>query len=287
MTDSLRLAAILVEDDPEAAADLLATLPSATATAFMAELPEEVLPQVVGHVPETLARALLGSLELEAAARVLADMEYPFKTQVARALPTSLLRQLLERLSRRDARQIRRDLTYALDSVGAWMVTATTVFDVNMTVGEILSILRKRRRRPDATLVLIDTNKVYAGLVNGSVLLGAAERQPVKRYLDTKTKALMPESLIFEINGSEAWHRYLSLPVVGRNGALLGILHRERLHDALVSETPEEEMAGEMGGVLGHLMEGALVCAAGFSTMFTSADPGRVRRPVERKEKPS
>lgn len=270
MSDALELATILAEDDPEAAADFLATLPMPVAITFLAGLPTDILAPVLGHVPETMAKTLLTSMKLENAAEAVGGMTYPFKTQVARSLPTPLLRDILDLLPRRDARQIRRDLTYALGSVGAWMETAPTVLDEGLTVGEVLTTLRKRRRTPDSTLVLTHANTVYAGVINASRLLGATERQPIRRYLDRTVKPLAPESLITELAQSVEWNRHLSLPVVGRNGALLGILRRERLELALETET-ETDLPADMGGTIGILLEAALICADGFTAMFSTS----------------
>lgn len=271
MTEALNLAAILVEDDPEAAGDFLATLPPPDGLAFLRGLPGDALPPLLGHLPEPLVRALLTSMEPEDSAQILDDIPYPFKTQVARFLPAAYLARLLGHLPRRDARQIRRDLAYAEDSVGARMETATTVLEDDLSIGDVLALLRRRRRAPDSTLIVIGRNKAYRGVIEGALLLGASERQPIHRYLDRRTRPLAAESKISEISGHEGWERYRILPVVGRNGALLGMLRHHHVADALADDRVVETPA-DMGGTIGLLLEAAVVCAGGFAGMF---DPSR------------
>lgn len=270
MSDLLALAVGLAGEAPEEAADVLSGLEPEAITAFLTALPEDQGPDVLAELPSPLAASCLETLAPEQSALWLQDIGYPFKTRIARALSSDTLSKVLAAMPKSSARQISRDIAYVPDSVGAWMEDTVGILSEEEAVGDCLARLRRQRRPLESTLIVTGKGRRYVGLLPLGHFLKASDKKTVGALADRTIAALDPDSPLNEAAGRPEWHAHLLLPVAGPRDGFLGVLRRERLLSALEQDIGWEAVPGS--GLVGHLLEAALVSTAGMSQLLPSAE---------------
>ena len=270
MNDHLALAVGFVKDEPETAAAILSRLEPSIVTAFLAALPEELGPEILAGLPLPNAAACLEALPVEQSAILLQAVGYPLKIRIARAVSPDNLSRVLTAMPKSSAHQIRRDIAYVPDSVGAWMEEATSVVSEDDTVGNSLARLRRQRRPLEPTLVVVGKRRKYVGLLTLGRLLTASDKQHVKTLIDRSVAALDPDSPLTEVVKRKEWSAHFLLPVVAQRNSLLGVLRAERLRTALEQEVAWMTVPGS--DLVGHLLEAALISATGMSRFFPGVE---------------
>ena len=270
MNDHLALAVGLVKDEPEIAAAVLSRLDPPLVAAFLTALPEDLGPEILAGLPLPIAAACLELLPVEQSAVLLQAVGYPLKIRIARAVSPDTLSRVLTAMPKSSSHQIRRDIAYVPDSVGAWMEEAASVVSEDDTVGNSLAGLRRQRRPLESTLVVTGKRRKYVGLVTISRLLKASDKQSVKTLVDRSVAALDPDSPLTEIVKRKEWSAHFLLPVVAQRNSLLGVLKAERLRTALEQEVAWIAVPGS--DLVGHLLEAALISATGMSRFFPGVE---------------
>ena len=168
--------------------------------------------------------------------------------------------------------QIKRDIAYVPDSVGAWMEEATAVLSEDETVGDSLARLRRQKHDLEQSLVVTGKGRKYLGLVTLSTLLKAPDKKAVSSIADRSIAPLDPDTPLTEASVREEWKTHFLLPVTGKRNSFLGVLRSARLYTAMEQEIMTTEVPGSH--LIGHLMEAALVSAAGMSSLMPSDQAG-------------
>lgn len=268
MSDVFDLAADLVEEDPDTAATALSDLAPDAIKSFVEALPEESAGGLLSALPVPVAADCLEHLAPDRAANLLHKVGYPKKAGVVRAISARSLAPILGAMSGAKAQQIRRDMAYAPDAVGAWMEETTAIVSEDETVGVVLPRLR-RQRRLEATLIVCGSRRRYVGLLPVNRLIGARDGARLGDLADKSIPALDPDSQVAEVAGLSAWTSYVALPVAGKLGGLLGILRAESLRRGIDQQVAGGALPGS--GLVSHLMEAALISATNLSLLLPEA----------------
>lgn len=266
MNETVDFAVALTQDDPGFAASMLSDLPPAQIVSLLEALSADTPPEIIAALPTPIAVSCLELVTPEQAAAWLQEIGYPLRTILVRNLTSSFRRDVLSALPKSSAKQITRDIAYVPDSVGAWMEEAPTTLLDEDTVGNTLTRLRRQRHTLEQSLVVLGKARQYRGIVTLSTLLKAPDKQSIKSLTDRSVLALDPDTPLSETVDREEWAHHFLLPVTGKRSSFLGILHRDRLHTALTQDVSGGATIGS--DLLGHLMEAALISAAGMSHLM-------------------
>jgi len=272
MSDVSDLAITLAEDDPVTAAAILAELPPATIIALLTETSQQQASALLAALPSPVASTCLSLVTAERAASWLQAIGYPLRTVLARGMSAPFRSQVLTALPKSSAMQIKRDIAYVPDSVGAWMEEATAVLSEDETVGDSLARLRRQKHDLEQSLVVTGKGRKYLGLVTLSTLLKAPDKKAVSSIADRSIAPLDPDTPLTEASVREEWKTHFLLPVTGKRNSFLGVLRSARLYTAMEQEIMTTEVPGSH--LIGHLMEAALVSAAGMSSLMPSDQAG-------------
>jgi len=198
------------------AAELITLLPDTEATdALEAMSPERQL-QVFEELDE------------EQAIRLLALMAPDLAADLVGRLQTTTMRSYLERLPKLQGERVVELLRYPEDSVGGMMTNDIVFVPAHLTVAEARAALREPLKRPDfVSLVYIvedEQTRRLRGVISLRSLLTADDEQRLGEIMDPYLTILHPLE-----PASEAAYRVVNshlaaLPVVGREGQLLGVV---------------------------------------------------------------
>lgn len=232
-------AAILEELDEEALTDLLADLAPPEAAEVLAQLEPDVAAELLEDLPESEAAALLEEMTPEDAADVLGEVD-----EEAAA-------SLLGLLTDDAAQEVRRLLEYPADSAGGLMTTDIARLPIGLTAGEAIERIRQLRDE------LEDLSYVYVtsddGLLQGVVSFRDLVFNRPGVGLDD---VMVPDPISVPVDADREvvneliqQYRLLALPVVDRNGVLVGVVPNDAVIESVQDEASEDFAAAMGAGI--------------------------------------
>lgn len=232
-------AAILEELDEEALTDLLADLEPPEAAEVLAELEPDIAAELLEDLPASEAAALLEEMTPEDAADVLGQVE-----EEAAA-------SLLSLLTAGAAQEVRRLLQYPADSAGGLMTTDIARLPIGLTAGEAIERIRQLRDE------LEDLSYVYVtsedGLLQGVVSFRDLVFNRPGAGLDD---VMVPDPISVLVTADREvvnqliqQYRLLAIPVVDRNGVLVGVVPNDAVIESVQDEASEDFAAAMGAGI--------------------------------------
>lgn len=229
-------AAILEELDEQALTELLADLDPPEAAEVLSELQPDVAAELLEDLAAADAAALLEEMTPEDAADVLGEVEDEAAASLLGMLPDQA------------AREVRRLLEYPPDSAGGLMTTDIAHLPIGLTSGEAIERIRQLHQE------LEDLSYVYvtddAGVLQGVVSFRDLVFNRPGAGLD---EVMVPDPIAVSVNADREeinqliqQYRLLAIPVVDRNGLLLGVVPNDAVIDS-VQEEASEDFAAAMG----------------------------------------
>jgi flagellar motility protein MotE (MotC chaperone) len=225
------------------AAEHVASMTEADRTAVVEQLDDEEIAELLEELPEEEGAKLIESLEPERAADVLEEMEADDAADLLAELPAEERENLLERMDPEESGPLRRLLEYTPKSAGGLMNPYPVVLGSGATVAEALA----RIRDPDIPMAeaahvfvcnppLETPTGQYLGPVGYQRLLREPPSTALANCLDDGLEPITEDLPIDEIARRLARYDCVALPVVDREGRLLGAVSIDDVLDHLLPE---------------------------------------------------
>lgn len=232
----------LAHADVPDVADLIVRMgPQDEAVTFRV-LPRERSVAVFEHLPAPAQERLLRSLGDETAAAVLDDMSPDDRTEFLSDLPGAVTKSLVNLLSPEERHVATRLLGYPEESIGRLMTPEYVQVKPDWTVSEALAHVRVYGRDSE-TLNVVYVTSEGGRLVDDlrmRELLLTDPAAPIASLMDHRYVALLDhadqETAVAEFRK----HDRTALPVVDRDGILVGIVTVDDVLDVAASEATED-----------------------------------------------
>lgn len=211
------MAAVLVEEAPhELAAGLMEDLDTARAVEIMDELDSDVQADLIGDMDDKEAEAILGQMDAA------------------------------------DAAEVRRLSEYADDTAGGLMMSEVFECRDTMSVSDVIKVLarddvdvdRYRGQHP----YIVDSADKLVGVVSLRGLL-STKRAALLTTIMVTPMSVLPETKLSDIEDIFDKYNFLGVPVVDKNGRLLGVVSRDAVSQALLERAESENL--KLQGVVG------------------------------------
>jgi magnesium transporter len=237
------VAAQLVDAPAVDVADMLNRLRVADAGAVLGALPVPRAIEVLDQPSLRRRGALLDQLAVELGAEILAGLSADERTDVARELGEHGCRRLLPKLGTEPRREVERLLLYPDHSAGGIMTTEFVRLDPGMTVGQALKHIRA---------VASEKETIYACYVlepgTGRLLGAVSLRDLVMGELDQPVVGVMRRHPVTvevledreSVASKIAKYNLLAVPVLERDGSVVGFVTVDDVIDVLVEEQTED-----------------------------------------------
>jgi magnesium transporter len=248
--------------DPSDVADILTRVPDEDDAAIFRLLPREQAGQVFAYLPRDQQESLLRSLTNDQMRAVLAAMTPDDQARLLEELPAEVTRRILEALSPNELKAARDLLGYPPESVGRYMTPRYVALRPNMTAAEALAYIRRASRDQETLSVLYVVDD--AGMLMKELRLGTlvlADPQARVTGIPDRTLVSIPVTTDRE-EAVRAFEKYdrLALPVVDRDGHMLGIITADDILDVAEREATEDiQKIGGMEALDGPYLEVGLV----------------------------
>jgi magnesium transporter len=236
-------------------AELLNQLMLAEAATVISMLPVARVIELFDHSEMRRRAAILEQLEPERVAQILEGLSADERTDVIQRMGLHECHRVLPKLNPEIRKELEGLLQYPAHTAGGIMTTEFVRFDSKLTVGEALKHIRAVAREKEsiyACYVLAEKTNALLGAVSLRDLVMAELTTPVTEVMRRKpvtVNALDDQELVAK---RIAKYNLLAVPVLEKDGSVVGFVTVDDVIDVLVEEQTEDilRMAGVEPGAL-------------------------------------
>ena len=240
--------------------DMLTLLEPADIAAVLAELPADRLPVLYRLLPKELAAEVFVEMEPEEQEvliksfsdtelrEVLEELYVDDTVDLIEEMPASVVKRILRHTDPETRRSVNEILRYPEDSAGSIMTTEFVDLKRDMTVEDALK--RIRRTGVDKETINIcyvtDPSRRLLGLVSIRTLLLADEDDVIEDIMETNVISAATMDDKEDVAQDLSRYDFLAMPVVDKEGRLVGIVTIDDAIDVMEEEATEdfEHLAG-------------------------------------------
>jgi magnesium transporter len=230
------LAEVLTALDGKQRVSAVQALPPELSSQALAEMPEEA------HAGETLA-----ALDPDLAAEIVDELDDDDAADILGDLDPSRQEQILSAVE--DRTEVEQLLRYDEETAGGLMTThMVTVLDT-ATAGEALEEIRRQSEEVEDfyEVFVVDGNRRLVGILPFKDLVISRPDRPVRTFMEDADIFVTPELDQEDVARLMARYNLPSVPVVTRDGRLLGRVTFDDVIDVVEAETTEDLL--RFGGV--------------------------------------
>ncbi|MEQ1856542.1 MAG: magnesium transporter [Longimicrobiales bacterium] len=257
----LRVEALLAEGDVAGARDLALTLHASdladlvealgegAGVRLLSALPAEQASEALAEMEEGEDRGdLLASFAPEKGAELLSEMPDDDAADLMGELEPTEQRRILDALPADEAGDLIELLEYGEDTAGGLMTTDLVALDASLTAAEAIEAVRTQGREVERfyTVWVVDAQRRLQGTVRLDNLIMAEPTSLVSDIVEAPVATVAPDLDQEQVGHLIARYNLVALPVVDRDGVLLGRITFDDVIDVIEAEQTEDilRMAG-------------------------------------------
>lgn len=209
----------------------LRALPAGTASEVLTELDTEVVCDIAAQLSNQELSSLLEELPHDEAADIAADL--PPDQQVA----------VLAQLDPPESAKVSELMRYSEDSAGGIMRDAFIALPAHLTVGEGLDLIRKRGEEEFqgvSYVYIVDEHGKLAGIVSIRDLVFRPPARRLAEVMNPRVHFVRVDTDQEEVARQFTQYHYMALPVVERDGRLVGLVEASQVIGVLQEEATED-----------------------------------------------
>lgn len=224
-------------------------------TFFTANIPLDRFPKILAELPDTLIEETLERFDTKAQQKILGQLLDDDRADILQDVSPEARQRYLALLQPEELEATRSLMRYDEDTAGGRMTTHVARITSNMTVKEVLDVLRKDQNSTEslARIYVVDDD----GRLIGKIRLRHLAFSP----WDTPIETLVQEvdiTILATADQEEAAQMFSKydmtvLPVVDEYGRLLGIITHDDVLEILEEESTED--IEKMSGIAGEQSE--------------------------------
>jgi CBS domain-containing protein/sporulation protein YlmC with PRC-barrel domain len=207
---------------------------------IIASLDDTLAADALEEIVQDRQSDIIEQLSDERAAGILDEMAPDEAADLLKELPDDKALALLEKMDESEAEEVRYLMRFSERSVGAIMTTDFVQLVPEMTVEEVIESNRDIFLSADLIYYMYvvesdETNRLV-GIITVRDLLVYDRTTPVADFMMTEFLSVRPGERHEEVARKMAEYNLLALPVVDRDGILLGVVTVDDALDALLPE---------------------------------------------------
>jgi magnesium transporter len=238
MLEPADLADVLARADDNERVEIVKLLPPELTGEALIEMPDEE------HAEDTLA-----ALSAEQAANIVTEMPDDDAADILGELPPEQQRRILSKVDVEERRDVERLLGYHGETAGGLMTGQMVTVDQDLSVGEAIESIRKQAEEVEnfAETYAVDAHRRLTGVLSFKRLVLSDPQGRVRELMEEPDVTVGPEMDQEEVARLMARYNVPSIPVVDRDGLLLGRITFDDVTDVVEAETTEDLL--RFGGV--------------------------------------
>ena len=240
--DVSALVQLLQQEHPADIAALLDVLDPEDAWRILENLPLPLQADAFGYFDLAFQADLVAAAPRNRLAALVTEMNADDRADLFNELSEAQQEALLPALAQAEREDLRRLASYEAYTAGAIMTSDYAVLSETLTAAEALAKLR--REAPDKETIyrtyVTGTDGRLIGSVRLQALILAAPSARVSSFMERRTFAVQVDAPQEEAARQIAKYDILAVPVVDRDGRLVGIVTHDDAMDVLEEETTED-----------------------------------------------
>ena len=231
-------------------AEYLATLDNERVIMVFRLLPKDISADVFSYMDTDQRTRLIDALGDQEAMRIIDDMFVDDSVDLLEELPAGVVRRLLKGADEEKRRLINQFLCYPENSAGSIMTIEYMEFHRGVTVGEAMAEIRRTGVDKETiyTLYVIDEYRKLIGTVQLRKLLLARDEQKIDEIMNEQVVSVTTVDDHEMVADTVRHYDLMSIPVVDKEGRLVGIITADDIMDVIEEENTED--IEKMGGLL-------------------------------------
>lgn len=210
------------------------------------ELASDVFVETESDTQESLIRAFTDK-EIKA---VISDMFLDDAVDIIEEMPANVVKRILKNAAPEDRKQINQLLSYPDDTAGSIMTPEFISLSKSATVEQALDKIRIQGINKETiyTCYVTDTKKKLIGVVTAKDILLADKHVTIEEIMETNVVSVETLDPREDVALTLSKYDYLAIPVVDKEGCVVGIVTVDDAVDVIQEEATED--IHMMAGVL-------------------------------------
>ncbi len=230
------------EGHPAMVADLISSLKPDEVWRVLLHTSEERRAEIFAHLPTDIQVEVSSRLNRGELARLLTEMSPDDRVDLFKQFPEEHQEMILPALAQAEREDLRRLASFPEGTAGSVMTSDYATLLPDLTVAE--AITRLRQEAPDKETIyyayVIDENRKLLGLVSLKDLIIARSQALVKDIMEQDIVYVNADDDQEEAARKIEQYDLIALPVVNRDGMLIGIITHDDAFDIIVQEQTED-----------------------------------------------
>lgn len=209
---------------------------------FFRLLPKELASDVFVEIDSDAQEDLIKKFTDKELKAVIDDMFMDDTVDVIDEMPANVVKRILKNSDPENRKQINELLEYPDDSAGSLMTTEYVSMSENITVEQAFDKIRKTGLNKETvyTCYVTDGKKHLKGVVTVKKLLLSAKSDVIADIMDTNVIAVETLEDKEQVAMKFSDYDFLALPVVDKEGCIVGIVTVDDAVDVLKEEATED-----------------------------------------------
>jgi len=226
----------LTELHPADLAEILSDLSRQEGRDFLETLDIETLADTLEEVEPDFQASLLEGMSDERVVDVLEEMEPDEAADLLAEFPEERSHELLELMEDEEAADVRKLLEYPEDSAGGIMTTAYIAVQQQMTVEEVLQVMRAEAEEAELFFYIYVTNEedLLEGVFSLRELVLAQPTTRVVDLMETRVVTVNLEDSQDDCAQAVSKYDLIAVPVIDNEGRLCGIVTADDALDKII-----------------------------------------------------
>lgn len=215
---------------------------------FFRLLPKELASDVFVEIETDTQETLIKSFTDKELKAVIDDMFLDDTVDVIEEMPANVVKRILKNSDPENRKQINELLAYPEDSAGSIMTPEFITLSASMTVDMAFDKIRRTGMNKESiyTYYVTDRKKHLIGVVSARDLLLSDKKSLIESIMDTSVVTVTTLEDKEQVALKLSQYDFLSLPVVDKEGCIVGIVTVDDAVDVIQEEATEDiqKMAG-------------------------------------------
>lgn len=259
------LRAALLEENEVDIAEFLEELPQDKIVVVFRALPKEMAAEVFSNLEPDTQQVIIQSATDQEVSAIVEELYVDDAVDMLEELPANVVKRVLK-AARPDTRKlINQFLNYPDNSVGSIMTAEFTDLKQSMTVAQAIAHIRRTGENSESvyTCYVTDAGRRLEGVLTIKELLLAQDEQLIADLMETDVITAETTEDQEEAVARMMKYDFISLPVVDKEGRLVGIVTVDDVMDVMEEEATEdfEKMAAMAPSEKPYLKTGVFTLA--------------------------
>lgn len=223
-------------------AEFIETLPQEKATLAFRTLPKELAAEVFSNLSSDMQEHIITSVTDNEIAYIVEELYVDDAVDMLEELPANVVKRVLRNAQPQTRALINQFLKYPENSAGSIMTAEFTDLHRSMTVGDAIKHLRRtgEDRETIYTCYVVDERRVLDGVVSVKDLLLSHDERSIEDIMNADFICASTTEDREQVAQLFSKYDLLSVPVVDKEGRLVGIITVDDAVDVLEEEATED-----------------------------------------------